>query len=474
MATTPNYGFAVYDAADIATKFITFRTATSGTDAASNFMVLDSALQNLQDKITTLQESPSLVQVLASGVNIYTATIDGFTYIEGQSIILGVNNTNTGASTLNISGLGARPLMKYTVTDGTLVQLMSNDLLKNNLYVFTNQGSNWVLVGHSSADLIQISGTIYNEDASSTSTVRTVQIPGITSYTQLTDTPITISANMFGSLAPTTININGLGAINIMFPDVSGAGLTTTPTSYYWVRTGGMYALIYDGTNFIIRNVQYRNATTDYNGVVELALGAEVQAGTDNTKAVTPLGLQSKTATEVTIGMAELATSVEVITGTDTTRIVTPAGLQSKTATEDRLGLVELATQAEGRAATDGTKVMTAKRMMDFVDIGENATGQWWKYPNGVMEIRLIRTFNDVFETAFGNLFSTPLLYTITHSFGFVDTPVLTQKGITGSDYFDVMVSLLSTTQINYRIFSPASRSSGSGVVSLTLTGKWK
>lgn len=68
-------------------------------------------------------------------------------------------------------------------------------------------------------------------------------------------------------------------------------------------------------------------ATETTAGVVELATVAEVAAGTDSSRAVTPAGLSARTATETRTGVVELATTAEVQAGTDTTRAVTPAGL---------------------------------------------------------------------------------------------------------------------------------------------------
>lgn len=161
MANTPNYNLSIYPASDITTKFIAFRTDTSGTQATSNFMIIDTAMKDIQDQVTDLQNTPGLTQISATGTNTYIATMTGFGYLEGQSIILSVNNANTGSSTLNINSLGARPLMKYKA-DGTLAQLSSGDLRANNLYLFTNKGSNWVLVGYSNAEQINVNGTVGN------------------------------------------------------------------------------------------------------------------------------------------------------------------------------------------------------------------------------------------------------------------------------------------------------------------------
>jgi hypothetical protein len=94
-------------------------------------------------------------------------------------------------------------------------------------------------------------------------------------------------------------------------------------------------------------------------GVLAAASNAEVQAGTDTARAVTPAGLASLTATATRRGIVELATNAEAQTGTDTERAVTPAGLASVTATETRSGLVELATAAETDTGTDAVRAVT-------------------------------------------------------------------------------------------------------------------
>lgn len=99
-------------------------------------------------------------------------------------------------------------------------------------------------------------------------------------------------------------------------------------------------------------------SSTTATGVVELATSAETQTGTDTVRAVTPAGLQSKTASATVIGLVELADNTETQTGTDATRAVTPAGLQSKVASETASGIVELATAAETTTGTDNTRAV--------------------------------------------------------------------------------------------------------------------
>ena len=59
-------------------------------------------------------------------------------------------------------------------------------------------------------------------------------------------------------------------------------------------------------------------------------------------------------------GIVELATADEIIAGSDAHRVVTPAGLKALTGTTSRKGLVELATDAEAIAGKNANVVMTA------------------------------------------------------------------------------------------------------------------
>lgn len=62
-------------------------------------------------------------------------------------------------------------------------------------------------------------------------------------------------------------------------------------------------------------------------------------------------------------GTVRLATDTETQTGTDDSIAVTPEGLSSRTATETRTGIAEIATQAETNAGTDDSRFITAKKL---------------------------------------------------------------------------------------------------------------
>ena len=105
--------------------------------------------------------------------------------------------------------------------------------------------------------------------------------------------------------------------------------------------------------------LQQVTATTYRKGVVALATNAEAQTGTDATKAVTPAALKAVTATNGRRGLIATATTEEAQAGTNTTDAITPATLQQVTATDSRKGVVKLATNAEAQAGTDTSCVLT-------------------------------------------------------------------------------------------------------------------
>lgn len=73
-------------------------------------------------------------------------------------------------------------------------------------------------------------------------------------------------------------------------------------------------------------------------------------------------------ATTSVLGLVTLATSAEVIAGTDTQKVVTPATLAALTSTESRRGLIELATQAEVNTGTDVDRAVTPATLKAFFD----------------------------------------------------------------------------------------------------------
>lgn len=70
-------------------------------------------------------------------------------------------------------------------------------------------------------------------------------------------------------------------------------------------------------------------ATTSTPGVIQIATNQEIEAGTVNNKAITPLGLASRVASTVKTGLVQLATNQEAELGLDSSKAITPAALMN-------------------------------------------------------------------------------------------------------------------------------------------------
>ena len=122
-------------------------------------------------------------------------------------------------------------------------------------------------------------------------------------------------------------------------------------------------------------------ATADTNGLVELATQAEVDAGIDTSRAVTPATLKGAVpdASTTVKGKIEIATQAEVDTGTDLSRAVTPALLKHAidnvpNASTTVKGKIEIATQAEVDTGTDLSRAVTPALLKHAIDNVPNAS----------------------------------------------------------------------------------------------------
>ncbi len=158
------------------------------------------------------------------------------------------------------------------------------------------------------------------------------------------------------------VALEGVNVQSISFGDVSFSYPYATETNpgIAEIATTAEAQAGTDNTRILTpKALQQVTATTSRKGVVALATNAEAQAGTDATKAVTPAALKAVTATNGRRGLIATATTEEAQAGTNTTDAITPATLQQVTATESRKGLVALATTAEAQAGTNAAKAVT-------------------------------------------------------------------------------------------------------------------
>lgn len=122
--------------------------------------------------------------------------------------------------------------------------------------------------------------------------------------------------------------------------------------------------LQWDGIQFLpVALVLPIQATETTLGIAEIATQAEVDAGVDDLRFVTPAKLGAfpavNQATETVAGIAELATQGQTNSGSNDTTIVTPLKLRGNTATTGRRGVIELATQGEVDTGTDPDRAVT-------------------------------------------------------------------------------------------------------------------
>lgn len=127
---------------------------------------------------------------------------------------------------------------------------------------------------------------------------------------------------------------------------------------------------------YYIRTLQ---ATETSKGTLEIATYLETQAGIDNQRAVTPFGLEQKTATNARKGILETATNVEAQAKSSTSHIITPSNLAALGASSVFAGLIQLATNAETITGTITSRAVTpanlaakdAGLIRKLIDIGD-------------------------------------------------------------------------------------------------------
>ena len=160
MANTPNYNLTTYSSSDTDVRFLDFRVAIAGSQTTSNFYKIDTALKQHTDAIASLEASPSAFTVNAvySTDNFYTASVTNYPgYKTNQLIALSLDRNNVGTVTININGSTTKGVMKYN-TSGLLVNAADNDFVKNNPVLCIYDGTQFIMLGSSSATNIRIDG----------------------------------------------------------------------------------------------------------------------------------------------------------------------------------------------------------------------------------------------------------------------------------------------------------------------------
>lgn len=153
----------------------------------------------------------------------------------------------------------------------------------------------------------------------------------------------------------------GDNIIHLTITDGSKDSYTVYEVGVY-TETGALFA-VYSQTTPILQKAS--------GAVVSLSLDIRVTDGNPEVIKVGDTVFANPPATSEIQGIVELATAEETIAGKDSFRAVTPAALEAKTATTERIGLVELATASEAAKRTETNKVLTpsviASAILDVV-----------------------------------------------------------------------------------------------------------
>jgi hypothetical protein len=192
--------------------------------------------------------------------NTYTTDISALTtYYEGLTIMFKASNTNTGASTININGIGAVSIKK-TDNSGDIVALQANDLIKNKYSTMTYDGTEF-LMNNPSADLAETIADIsvvesrldtdeQNISSAKTETVKFAVLTGSNNaYGASISTVDSLYSGLVINIVPNvantgacTLQVNSLDAKNIKY---DGSDLTIGV-----LEQNKLYTLVYDGIVF--------------------------------------------------------------------------------------------------------------------------------------------------------------------------------------------------------------------------------
>ena len=151
------------------------------------------------------------------------------TYTAGLTLFVKITNANTGASTINVSALGAK-----SITNPDLSALPANTLLANDIVILTYDGTQFILVGGS--------GTGKFASITNTSLTSGRVVYSTTGGLQ------TDSANL--TFSGTTLTANTLNLTNALGVAYGGTGVTTFTTGQILYGSFSQSAnLFFDATN---------------------------------------------------------------------------------------------------------------------------------------------------------------------------------------------------------------------------------
>lgn len=216
-------------------KFTNAGAGTGATDYATVAQVQTRVVAYAADSVGTDAYAITLSPALGA-------------YAVGQSFYFAAGTANTGAATLNISGLGAKTIKKdYNVDLG------DGDIAQNKIIHVVYDGTNFQMQTPPQGLMNQALSAIYAADGGGSDSYAITLSPALSSYT--TGLMINFKANT-ANTGGASLNINGLGAKTIkknLNVDLNDGDIKATQ----------IVQVIYDGTNFQMLSPVYGAVNQD-------------------------------------------------------------------------------------------------------------------------------------------------------------------------------------------------------------------
>ena len=176
-------------------------------------------------------------------------------YTDGQLFWFVPQNSNTGASVINVNGLG-----NVAITHQDFSPLLANELVNFHRYeIIFSGGANGFILINPEVTLIspaQIQASTYlvaTSNSGSANIYTAAMTPTLTSLgagTMIIFSPVATNTNVSG-VSPATLNVDGLGAKNLMISSLDSAAI---PVFAGGLIVGNSYEAMYDGTQWIVLN----------------------------------------------------------------------------------------------------------------------------------------------------------------------------------------------------------------------------
>ncbi len=366
---------------------------------------------------------------VATGINGYVLTLNPplSQYRDGQRLEVKFQNSNTGASLINVNGKGNIPIKK--VVDNNLVDVEPNDLKANQQYILIFDGNVFQVVNlddNSPLPLADETKPGVSERATQgevnagvddarhvtalkltnwfLTKVATEATPGISRIASQAD--VDDGENDTKFVTPLKLASYVADKLTGLWEDKGLINASTNPNypagqvgDAYTISVAGKIGGLF-GDDVQVRDVIYCTqnnpggnkeevgyawniiqsnlvqATEAIAGFAQIASQAEVTAGVNNSKFLTPLKLitwfAAQLATEAQAGISERATQAEVNAGVDDQRHLTPLKLvtwfAAQLATEVQAGISERATQAEVNAGVDDIRYVSPLKLTTLLN----------------------------------------------------------------------------------------------------------